>query len=953
MTMHASYGLPHFSIQNVTIHKESVNVKCFLELQDQFLNNYANKSKELLSNCEFYFLCTVPKNPLLEGNRYLKPEYLVNPSKRLHNIVAFYGLPKPSIIEWYSHLENIYPLRSISVEEVLGKHAKIGESSKESGVKVVNFEVDLPINKKVFEECEKNEIHVIGFSHINLKTMINSYLPISLNSNLKKYISLGGNMVAKKILEKDMSTGKMLPSILQTSLYNLDGSVYRGKAVYNDNGQITSKTPQGKESVLLKKETAIDTRISAPYLLKDSIQISGFDEKQESSKPIKNSPASMLGIKVPVNEIISEKDFYKPEIIKKLKEKQIKETIASSYKSPIQNAYSCIKAYNSDTYNYVNLEIDLIKLISQETEYGNLIDIANTNKTLNQTVFVSQHPEFGFGTKFLIQQLNLLDVVLLRNEKARDYEAATITGAVKKSMFEKSKDVSVNINSIPQISNLLLNRQNFQNSKSSIVIEADPDKPSLISVSISDKDFYKTAQAGEYSYKLKFKIGDRLSTYFHRMLELFDSLMAKFSKDLKVMFSGKSVSLYTETLFKNNIAPIDFDAINVLIDIYFVALLWSGKKMSRKEYDTTRMAIKNSVSLAFGGTVTDMERFREDLFSARNILVKLASKSSSKHFKGELHKKASPKSTKNKEVLFKEVVYNIPCVSAGIPDQSILMSYGNPGIKAAMGPSSNDIEPGFLQTQPEKFSYKDGASEKPLMSSIALFQESDSNAESKVLALENGIKSQMYGYKIAEHIAKKIQNFSISFAFGLSGVSVVVPGISAGKSKGLKPSPTTTQKDDNISGLGSVLEESLAIASTTQRSGDNKLQQQNISQQKQYDLAEIRDSILTKSMKVLNAVTEFEASDAINVPRPKKIDINESVVAKAFESRTGIILMGIKSNKAELEFVPVTRDRLKNLTGKEVVIKIKEPFKKEGKKNYTVINDTYKVTVEELKKYLF
>ena len=419
------------------------------------------------------------------------------------------------------------------------------------------------------------------------------------------------------------------------------------------------------------------------------------------------------------------------------------------------------------------------------------------------------------------------------------------------------------------------------------------------------------------------------------------------------MLSGKAVSLYTDKLFKNDIAPVNFETVDELVDIYFMALLWSGKKMTKKQYGISRTAIINSVSLGAGGTVTDLEKFRTSLFSARNILASLANKAASKHSKGELYKKSNLKSTNNKDVVFREVVYKIPCISSAIPDQSILMSFGNPTIKVGTQSTSTGPQQGYMQVEPEKFSYKDGRSEKSLMSSKDLFEEDSDNIESKVLALENGIKSEMPGYKVAEHIAKKIQNLSISFAFGLPGVSVIVPGILKGKTKNFKPSPTTAQKDDNTSGVGPVLEESLARASSIQRSGTNKLQQQNSSQQEQIALAQSKGNLLTESMKVLNAVTQSESVDFEASAKPGKIDVSKDIVSELFSSRTGIVLVGIKSGKAELEFVQLTQARLKTLKEKEVIIKIKEPFKKEAKKNYTVINDTYKVTVEELKKYLF
>lgn len=932
---------PLLGIGNITLEKNNIKVNAFLSGKESVLKTYFEKNRKMAAYSKVYFIIGAPIN---EGDKYITPEILNNPQKRFSNISKYFGMSPLNSLAWYENLKKRYYTKTVSLGDILGRKTNITKSelTDNKNIQDANFIANIPIDEELYERVDLSQVHLHAFIQLDVKAMVDSGEIKRISRTLNSYIKVGGNLKSKKILEKK-EAGLRTPDTKEVLTLE-DGTPYNGKYTnVSGKGFFTAESGPSKKPLVVKK--AVEKIVSANYLVEKSIPPTGNPTPEEANKKLAYSFSKPITeiTKASITDTGIGNQLYYPKYLDNLKNTIAVQQIKNPNSSFITNAVHSVDTNGSQSHR-IRFDFQWESLVKNKTKMGYLVDVANNAKHLNNLITVSTLTQDNFNSKSILDRVEIKEMCIKRVRLNNNPTTKTPVGTVKQ---EQTEDKKIILN----ITDYGFDKKYSDETASLEVMKQTVPSKTMI---IRDFDLFNKPNSGRYSYVLEITLEDNNIKYFHSLLTNFRQMLRecdtltqsidyKPSVKKEIYNKGKSKDFTTDTEI----------SIPRTIDMYMLFLCWFGKKYTKEEFLKVRSDLYTMASPEHGGTLSGLEKFREYSEIMAYNVEEMLKKTKQSPNTDMLVAKKGPKLPK-KEALPLVNTVNIPGYSVAIEKEEILVSYPPAFTASVLSVSPDTTNRSALSVEPSEFLYK----KKEVVSTIAtksqIATEKDiAKKENKLLILDNALKTSSTAAPIENKIKTDKPLLDLQEVYGIPGVTVAIPS-----SKGTFKSSDTLKKNisqsaeaDAKASLGSTIKASIT-ASTVNKTGISKIKRQAEEQKEQEELTLKRNSVLTKTMKVLSMVDNQETKHKIGAKKLNKIVASDNIEEKVFKDRSGELTIGIPSLSGEMIFKPLTVEAIEEIAEEEVVVRIEKPKKKTSKEKYKQVNNVYESTKTSLRNLL-
>ncbi len=930
---------PALGLGDVTLGKNTINIKAFFSGKNTHIRNFSKKNKKLLAFSKVYFFVSVPKHG--KGGKTIPAGILASPQKRIQNIAAYFHKSNLDVLNWYKYLSHKYPNNTLDMDHIFTNNKNVTKSEVTDSLSVedINFEVDIPIDPKMYENVSMGSVSIHAFAHIDVAALIEAGEIRSIGPSISQYLTKGSNLKTKKILVK-RGNSLGVPET-KTALGTLDGKPYYGKYKIIAGSKPVGFTAKNKATIPLKKIQTPEKGVTAEFLLERDASppaVTSLHQREDKldysySKPILETTA--------IESDESVRDIYKTGVASRIKKQKTQERLRNTNNLFIANTYHCIESRNQ-TSNSIYFDLRWEKVVRNKTEYGYLLEHAKNKSALANILFSSTY-DSTLSPETILSRVKIKQVTIKRARIKTNSAITTPAGSIKKERDLSSEVVLARIEDFEK-------QNNFSNENIALTVNKARTTASKKCFLLQDFELGRTPRKGEYAYTIEISVEDNVPKYLNSLLISFQSNIKKFGLFLQEIDTSKANILEKDKYKPDLISLSDPSSlIPSLIRQYLLMLCWLGKEMSQEKAIQIYNNLTTSAHQDAGGTVSGALKFKQMCDSVLHDFEKFVGKSKTIMLNNRLDVKKVTKSVSSKEIDNQKMIFNIPGTSKSIQDGKILLSYPQAFNNASIIRDAK-INKGIPSMLPISYSYKSGTSTNPLLSVVEFnTNENNKNNKRKALLLDNAVKSSSDGKYVAHKIRTTEPKLDTSITFGLSGVSIGIPtseGVFASDSG--KEKPSKEAMEDLQSGLSAVLEESLT-SSTRKLSGKNKLAQQEQNETKKVDIANKRTAILDKTIEMLSLIKNQDPHPRVGSNKQGKISGTEKARDKIFSKRAGIIMVGMRDNTAEMIFAPLTKQLVDKIKSKTAVVKIEQSQNKTSKEEYFVVDNIFEVPRETLR----
>jgi len=931
-------NFPNLGLGNITLEKNSLNIKAFLTADYRTLKHYLKRNPIIASYAKVYFLVSVPKS---KNGLSIPPGILKNPEKRFSNIARYFSISSINSFGWYDKLKKEYYTSSVSLQSVLLNTDMVTDSELTNNkyLKDFNFEIDIDIEEGLYERTDKQEVRVHAFIHLDVKSLLDSGYIKKIGPSIYPYISMGGNLKSRKILqlvEEELRTPET-----KTILTLEDGTPYNGKTADFGNGPVVP-LPTGNKK-LLQAET-VEKNVSANFLIEKKITPPANPPPEETSKPLPPSYSKPVTIEKPTLTLREDlqQEVYNPYVFEEAVGIETTRQVTDRQASYISNTVHSVSTVGNGCHD-IRFTLNWERIVKDKTRLGYLIDVAKRNAALIDTVVVTSGDQKSFNPDNLLRRIKIKELVIKRKRMQTNSFASTSVGTSKKMPSEEYEVLA-------RISDYDYNREYSTNAYS--VSTASQTQASK-NILLKDYDLYSNASGGEFTYDIELSIEDNNIEYFSSLLSAFRAQLKEY--DMALFGIENSPSLKGELKAKDKYKaeanlPVDLDGpISRCIDMYILFLCWTGKTMTRNELVKMRTDIFTMASLANGGTLSGAYKFREyceQMADRYEVFMKKLNTSPSSEV---VSKKSGPKTSKKEMPLIKET-FTIPGYSIGIEEEKIVVSFPAGIIPDNLVKGEEKINKGTVSVMPEKFSYKNKASIVKVLSRDDLKAEQAPDIkETKLLILDDAIKTRKMGTMATSKINTAKPPLDMKEVFGLPGISVAVPTSKGtfGSSNPLAKKASPNAEADAKASLGTVLKSSITN-STVNKTGINKIKNQTADEK----LRAVRQNVLKKTIRALSMIEDTETKHKVGSIDKQIIAPSADLETEVFKKRSGQLTIGIPSTSGEMEFAPLTNEKLDEIQNENVMVKIMESSSRLKKEEYVAVDNVMQLPKASLKNIL-
>lgn len=925
MLLAGKQTFPLLGIGNITLEKDNINVKAFFSGDNKTIKEFLRKNAKLAAYSKVYFMVSVPKD--MESKTIIPPGILQNPQKRFSNIARYFRMSTMNSLGWYNNLKKRYYTATIPLDEIFGRPDAITkpELTKNKNISDVNFEINIPIDESLYERTDTQEVYLHAFVMMDIKEMIDSGEIKKISSSINGYTRIGSNLRTKKILQ--IKEDKLSSPDKKTILTLENGQAYNGK--YQN---ISGKGLMTLDRKPLVRKEVTEKTISADYFVEKNAKPVGSPPPEETKKTLGYSFSKPI-IQVTKSDIKKEdlkEELYYPKYLDNLTKDLVIKQIKDPDSSYIMNSVHTVDT-KSDQAHKVHFVVDWEKIVKNKTKLGYLVDVANKSKHLNNLITLSTTGEKSFSAADILTRVMVKELFLKRTRKG-------------------TQDTEV----LTSISDYSFSRP-YEDEK--VSLEVRKDTYSRKTMLVKDYHLFKNPHSGDYYYTLEMSFEDKNIEYFSTLLSDFrDSL-----KNIDMMLDSidYTPSVKKEILNKGKIRdegdlPVQsFTSVSNCIDTYLLLLCWFGKEYTREEFIKLRSDLFTMASLSQGGTIAGLQKFREYCEIMANNLDDMLAKTKEKiNTDSVATKKNSRKIAKDSLMQREEFV--IPGISSAIEQEQILLSFPAGITSDVIHTEDPTVNNGLISIEPTDFLYKKKDTTRLITTKRKIVTENNPIKKDNVLLiLDDAIKSDSTGARTLDKIETEKPLLDFQNVFGIPGVSVAVP-TSEGVFNSSDISKKNISKDaeaDAKASLGTAIKGSIT-ASIPNKTGVGKLSNQNVDKQDADSVELKRNTVLTKTMKMLSMLEDRETKHKKGSKQSAKIDTTASIEDNIFKHRSGFLTLGVPTTSGELEFRPLTLQALEETQEEEVVVKIQDSMSKSKKEKYKSVDNVFESTKTSLENLL-
>jgi len=914
-----SSGFPRLNIGNITLEKNNINVKASLSVKNSQLNYLKYQDTAMKSYAKVYFIISHPKH--IGDPRIIESRILSNSQKRFQNLAIFMGMRGQNLPFWMRNLKKAFYYNTVSVAQIMETKGNITSSENYRGSDYidVNFEVNIPILEELYTTPGRDGVMLHAFMQFDVESMLDNGFIEQLPLQTSGFFT-GGNLVSKKILEST-SLGLMPPTTTQGLSLASTGAPYYGAFVASDQGYVS--VPKSEALVVVSSP---EKSISPDYFVEKAALPSGNRSKEETSRHLQYSYSkplldfSMADLMIEGNTQV----FYSEGYVQQTKNVLALRQISSPQASYITNAVHSVSTNPTSCYK-IRFDLNWEKIIKDKTKYGFLLDLVKRNPTINNLITVPGITQTRFDVDNVLRNYFIKELSVKRTRIDKLKQTANSVGT--KTKLEKS-DEKVQ----------LINIQNFsfdlEYQQASYSIQTTQNRQKVKTIEVKDMGLYSRPHGGEYSYTVSLVIEDRTALYFRSLLTQMHQNLDSLSKRLyqiSIDPLAKNMLLNKDKVMESSIHSSANGTTGLLIDIYLLLLLWSGKEFTRSQLIKTRNQILTMVDSESGGTISGLYKFKDMCDTLAYQVEKMFETSGL----GDLDTNIKPQNL-SKESKLLSYEFKIPGTTTSISDGQVMVSYSQ-----EQGSQQTSL-PGFI---PDTFLFKQGTQNVTVTSrSEVLSLTNPSLRENRLLLLESMLKNTEHPRDILRKMRLPDYEIELENTFGLSGTTVVIPKQSEAPQVSNKADriQSKSAEADSPSSLSSNMKSSIS-ASIVAKTGNSKIKEQLASSQPaRYQNPEIIRGV----MKILSFVNTGLAASSSNV------DIAKDLQEQVFLMRSGLVTIGIPSTSGEMEFKPLTQEALSSIVGEDIVVKIQDPSSRSPKEDYRLVDNVFELKKQTLKNLL-
>ena len=833
-------------------------------------------------------------------------------------------------IGWYNTAKNIYYTTCISLETVLSNRNFItpAELSPGSGLVDANFEVNIPIQEELYTREDIDHVMLHCFVQFDAHKYIEDGNLSRTTRKSKSFISTGGNLKSKKILERT-SNGLTNPEFKQV-LTLQNGTPYNGKYLMSDGKFIN---PVTREPLILRQ--AREKEISANYFVESLGAASANTSREQTRKELSYSYSkpfsdfTMSDLRLERDTTLSLQKEYVDLARKNLSTEQIKNAQASY----ITNTAHSVSL--EDASHNILFDLNWEKIVKDKVKNGSLIGVVNKNKHLQNLITITGTDTKKFNVENILRNCTIKEIIIKRHRLKDRYTASSKIGTPLRNKIEETMVVAT----IPNFSFV----SGYSDDK--VSLESVSNEISKKTLIFKDRELFTTNHKALYSYTIELVIDDKISEYFYSLIRGFRESLKTLDNEITKIENRSISDKYIKSKdklhsFNQSVNYANLPAIGQLIENYMLILTWRGQQFSREEFIKTRANIFTMASDVHGGTISGLYKFRELceslLYTSESLLESI-----DKPIVGSVT--GSKKAVK--EPTFQNIVLEVPGTITSISDGDIMVSYSPKKI------TNENMT--YLGAEPDIYYYKTKSKFRPIISRAQMDAEMNSTIkENKLLILENALKTGRPGDETSRDLNTEHPRIKEEFTFGITGLSLTVPS-----SKGLFESkdsklnlPSSEAEQDIDSNLSTAVKSSIAL-STTAITNIEKLEIQDQSQDKEA-LAIKRMTTLRKTMKMLSTVKNHETKHKQGSSPIKLESYTEKVSNNLFEQKELKLAVAVPSQSAEMDFQEISEQSLSDIPSQQVILKILEPTSEYGNSVHRLVNNVYSVSKESIRNLL-